>query len=229
MHTSPGKLSDTVYEFILGQVMVGAFPVNSRLPAEVDLAERLRVSRPVVREALQRLREDGLIASRKGSGSVVMRQPDQAIHGFAPINSIADIQRCFIFREALEGEAAALAARYHDERTLTGLRDALAALRSLTKHCKVGTEEDFAFHHAVAEATGNHFFTSTLLAIRSQTATGIDLNRNLSMVQSAERRLVVQREHEAIYAAIAARDEEGARQAMRRHIDQARKRIFEGA
>lgn len=222
------KFSDRVYEYILGQVLMGTFAVGSRLPTEMELARRLDVSRPVVREALQRLRDDGLLASRQGSGSVVVRRPDRAISGFAPISCIADIQRCFVFRHALEGEAAALAARNHDAASIGLLRAALEALESASAHQRIGTDEDIAFHIAVAEATGNHFFTSTLAAIREQIATGIQVNRNLTLIQSRDRVVTVQKEHRVIYAAIAARDATGAWQAMRDHIEHARCRMFEG-
>lgn len=222
------KFSDRVYEYILGQVLMGTFAVGSRIPTEMELAQRLDVSRPVVREALQRLRDDGLLASRQGSGSVVVRRPDRAISGFAPIGCIADIQRCFVFRHALEGEAAALAARNHDTAAMGRLRKALEALELASAQHRIGTDEDFAFHFAVAEATGNHFFTSTLTAIREQIATGIEVNRNLTLIQPRERVVTVQKEHQMIYAAIAVRDEAGARQAMRDHIEKARRRVFEG-
>lgn len=207
---------------------MGAFAVDSRIPTEMELARRLDVSRPVVREALQRLRDDGLLASRQGSGSVVVRRPDRAISGFAPIGSIADVQRCFVFRHALEGEAAALAARNHDTAAMGRLRKAYEALELASAQNRIGTDEDFAFHYAVAEGTGNHFFASTLAAIREQIATGIEVNRNLTLIQPRNRVETVQKEHEMIYAAIAARDEAGARQAMRDHIEKARRRMFEG-
>lgn len=222
------KLSDKVYEYILAQVMVGAFAVQTRLPSEMRLAELLHVSRPVVREALQRLREDGLIASRRGSGSLVIRRPNQAISGFAPISTIADIQRCFIFREAIEGEAAALAARYYNGPALKKIRIFLETLNELLTQNKPGADEDFEFHLAIAEATGNQFFSATLMAIREQITTGLTLNHKLSLSQSAKDMILIRNEHEAIYAAIAARDEEAARHAMRAHINQARKRIFDG-
>lgn len=222
------KLSDRIYEYILGQILMGTFAVASRLPAEMELARRLDVSRPVVREALRRLRDDGLLASRQGSGSVVVRRPDRAISGFAPVSCIADIQRCFLFRQALEGEAAALAARNHDTEAMGRLRKALKALEFASAKHLVGTDEDFAFHSAVAEATGNHFFTSTLTAIREQIASGMEVNRNLTLIQSRQRVLAVQDEHQVVYAAILARDETGARQAMRVHIEKARLRMFEG-
>lgn len=228
MAVSRGKLSDRVYEYILGQVLGGAFAVNSRLPAEQDLAQRLEVSRPIVREALRRLREDGLITSRQGSGSVVVQRPDASISGFAPIASIADIQRCFVFRQAVEGEAAALAARHHDARAIERLRKALAALERATAEQRLGADEDFAFHFSVAEATDNHFFTSTLVAIREQIAAGINVNRNLSLIQSRARLAAVQREHEAVFTAVCSGDEETARRVMRDHIEKARLRLFEG-
>ena len=104
------KLSDQVYERILSKIVDGAFPENSKLPTEIELSKRLEVSRPVLRQALARLREDEVISSRQGSGSYVMRRPAPQMLDFAPVGSIADIQRCFEFRAAVEGAAAALAA-----------------------------------------------------------------------------------------------------------------------
>jgi DNA-binding FadR family transcriptional regulator len=223
-----GKLSDRVYDHVLGQIILGIFPVNSRLPSETKLAEQLEVSRPVVREALKRLREDSLIASRQGAGSFVMRSPAKNVSEFAPLQSIADIQRCFIFRIALEGEAAGLAARDHDAASLRRIEEALIALDRTLEDNILGLEEDIAFHRVIAEATGNRFFAETLSALRSQIAIGIRLNRNLSLIQPRKRIVAGQEEHRQVFKAIAARDEAGARQAMRRHIENARKRVFEG-
>jgi len=223
-----GKLSDRVYEYILDQLIAGAFPVNSRLPTELELAQRMSVSRPVVRDALRRLREEGLLASRQGSGSIVLKKPGGAVAAFAPISSIADVQRCFVFRYAVEGEAAALAARAHDPAAIERLGEALAALERAGKEGRPAEAEDFAFHHALAEASGNHFFSSTLLAIREQIAAGILINRNLSLLNPKQRLGLVQKEHEAIYQAIARGEEAKARQAMHKHIENARRRVFEG-
>jgi DNA-binding FadR family transcriptional regulator len=223
-----GKLSDRVYDHVLGQIIVGIFPVSSRLPPETKLAQQLDVSRPVVREALMRLREDGLIASRPGAGSFVIRCPAKNVYEFAPLHSIADIQRCFIFRIALEGEAAALAAHDHDAEGLRRIRDALAALDRTLQGDILGVEEDIAFHRAIAEATGNRFFAETLAALHAQISVGIRLNRNLSLIQPRKRIVGGQEEHRLVFDKIAARDEAGARQAMRQHIENARKRVFEG-
>ena len=225
-----GKLSDRVYDYVLGQIIVGIFPVNSRLPPETKLADQLGISRPVVREALLRLRDDGLIASRQGAGSFVMRRPAPDICDFAPLTSIADIQRCFIFRIAVEGEAAALAARDHDSEGLRRIRDALELLDRIVEQDTgtLGAEEDMAFHRTIAEATGNRFFVETLVALKPQIVVGVNINRNLSLIQPRNRILGGQHEHRLVFEAIAARDEAGARDAMRQHIENARKRVFEG-
>ena len=80
-----GKLSGGIYAQIFERILAGEYPMNARLPAETELARRFGASRPVVREALARLREDGVIVSRQGSGSYVKRRPDSAILRFVPV------------------------------------------------------------------------------------------------------------------------------------------------
>jgi GntR family transcriptional regulator, transcriptional repressor for pyruvate dehydrogenase complex len=158
----------------------------------------------------------------------VLKRPGSAIAAFAPISSIADIQRCFVFRYSIEGEAASLAALQKDSAAISRLAEALAALEHAGKEGRPAEAEDFAFHYAIAEATGNHFFTATLTAIREQIAAGIYINRSLSLIQPRQRLIRVQKEHESIYKAIASADEAKARQAMHKHIEKARRRVFEG-
>jgi DNA-binding FadR family transcriptional regulator len=120
------------------------------------------------------------------------------------------------------------AARDHDAASLRRIEEALIALDRTLEDNILGLEEDIAFHRVIAEATGNRFFAETLSALRSQIAVGIRLNRNLSLIQPRKRIVAGQEEHRQVFKAIAARDEVGARQAMRRHIENARKRVFEG-
>src|SRR5215213_6276662 len=124
------KLSSAIYERLFEGIVSGEFPVNARLPSETELARRFGASRPVVREALARLRDDGLIVSRQGSGGYVKRRPDEAVLRFVPVGSIADIQRCFEFRVGLEGAAAALAAERWEEQDLAEIKAAFAELET---------------------------------------------------------------------------------------------------
>ena len=124
-----GRMSGVVYDRIVDMIATGTFPLNTRLPAEQELSERFEASRPVVREALQRLRDDGLIISRQGSGSYVKRRPEADVLQLVPVGSLADIQRCFEFRAGLEPAAAALAALRREDSDLERLAAAMQVFR----------------------------------------------------------------------------------------------------
>ena len=182
----------------------------------------------MIRAALARLRDDGVVVSRQGSGSYVRRRPDNAVLRFVPVNSIADIQRCFEFRAGLEGAAAALAAERHEDGDLAAIRAALDDLDDCIRTGRLGVEADERFHLAVAEATHNRFHVSVQRSLQPHIAFGMTLTRNLSLLRPAARLKVVQDEHVAIVAAIEGRDPAAARAAMEKHIDNARRRVFEG-
>jgi GntR family transcriptional regulator, transcriptional repressor for pyruvate dehydrogenase complex len=223
------KLSATIYEQLFEGIVAGEFPVNARLPSETELSRRFGASRPVVREALARLRDDGIIVSRQGSGSYVKRRPDNAVLQFVPVGSIADIQRCFEFRVGLEGAAAELAAARWEDEDLSDIKAALAELDACIETGRLGVEADEHFHRAVARATHNHYHVAVQVSLQPHIAFGMTLTRNLSLLRTRERLRLVQDEHVAILRAIEARDGGGARAAMETHIENARQRIFEGA
>ena len=137
--------------------------------------------------ALARLREDDLVQSRRGSGTFVQRKPQLALARFAPLQSIADVQRCFEFRIGLEEKAAALAAERHGPAQLAGIDDALGGMARAIERAEVGHDADFAFHLAVAEASGNRYFPDVLAMLRSHIDFGMQLARTLSMHPSTER------------------------------------------
>lgn len=221
-------LGDQVYEQVLDMIVTGRFPENSRLPPEADLSQELGVSRPVLRQALERLRRDGLISSRKGSGSFVRRKPVAGGPAFAPVDSIADIRRCFEFRLAVEGEAAGLAAVRRTKQGLAQIKEALERLDDCIHTGELGTDADEAFHLAICEATDNRFFATARVSMQAHIIFGMNLARRLSLTHPVGRLELVQREHVDIYDAIARRDAEQACEAMRTHIDNARVRVFEG-
>jgi DNA-binding FadR family transcriptional regulator len=226
--TLEGRLSDGIYEHIFERIVAGEFPMNARLPSETELARRCGASRPVVREALARLREDGIIVSRQGSGSYVKRRPDAAILRFASVSSIADVQRAFEFRAGLESAAAALAAERWEKEDIAEIRSALTALDSCITNGELGVDADVHFHRAIAQATHNPYHIAVQATLQTQIAFGMNLTRSLSLRQESRLRLV-QDEHIGIVAAIEARDVARARAAMERHIENARRRMFEGS
>jgi len=222
------RLVNRVFDELRQRISSGEFPGGSKLPGEHDLATLLGVSRPIVREALGKLREVGLVYSRQGSGTFVRvfdtRQTDL---GFSPVKSIADIQRCYEFRLTIEPDAAYFAAQRHDEPALRTIRASLAELRDATRDQTHRADVDFIFHRSVAEASNNHYYGACLEALRDHIAVGMKLH-GLSLMGPLILLEQVYAEHESIYEAIAARDDELARDRMRRHLEGSRNRLFEG-
>lgn len=233
LHSAPNateaKRSSAIYHHIVELIVTGEFAVNNRLPSEMELARRFGASRPVVREALARLRDDGIVVSRQGSGSYVKQRPDMAVLHFAPFGSIADIQRCFEYRVGLEGAAAVLAAARWDQDDLAEINAALADLDACIRDGRVGVDADERFHMAVARATHNSYHVAAQASLQPQIGFGMNLTRNLSLLRTSSRLRLVQDEHYAIVEAIQARNAPRARAAMASHIENARRRMFEGS
>lgn len=228
------RLSDRLTQRIFRLIESGEFHEGSRLPAESILADRFGVSRPVIREALSRLRSMGAIVSRKGAGSYVQyrtsAQPDQDNETpFGFISSLSQIRRCFEFRAAVESEAAFHAARNRTPALLLHMREAVDQLEKAVSDGALGVDPDVEFHMTIAKASCNEFFEFVSSAMRSQIEFSIDLARRLSLTRPQAVPIMVQAEHEDIYRAIEAQDAEAARVAMRRHVEHACSRIFEGS
>ena len=106
------RLDSRVYSELLDAIRFGRFALGQRLPSENELAQTYNVSRPIIRVALSRLREDGLIVSKQGAGSFVSSGTQGDESGFGPLASVTDIGAYFQFRYHLEAETARLAARF---------------------------------------------------------------------------------------------------------------------
>lgn len=227
MSALPGVgLVDRVYREILGAIMAGEFSEGDKLPTELALTERFTASRPTIREALSRLRADGITSTRQGSGTVVTRRPDPDLPRFTPLETISDVQRCFDFRIVVESGAAALAATEASDAALQEVEQRFRELDDVISEQTLGSGEDFNFHLAVARASGNQFFVSAIASMREQVLVSMTLMRNLSLLKSVERQRLVQAEHEVILAALKRRDADAAGLAMRRHLENARDRMF---
>lgn len=225
---APTRLSGAVYEGILQLIASGELPLNARLPSEARLSAMFDASRPVVREALAQLREDGLVVSRRGSGSYVTRQPDMAVLRLGPVGSIADVQRCFEFRAGVEPAAARLAALRWEPEDMRRIDEAMAALERCVADSVLGAEEDNRLHQAIADATHNPYHSSVQSLLRPHISAGMNITRSLSLMRPETRMRQVQDEHVAVVAALRERDAEAAGRLMEDHVLNARRRMFEG-
>ncbi|BAN25327.1 FadR/GntR family transcriptional regulator [Caballeronia insecticola] len=220
-------LADRIYSDILNSIREGEFKEGDRLLTEHALAERFATSRPTVREALARLRADGIIVTRRGSGTIVGRRPDRDARRFAPLETLSDIRRCYEFRMITEAGAAELAAVRAEADDIRAIQDAWDRLeRVVEAQVGSGVQDDFAFHLAVARAARNPFFVTMLLSIEQQVVFSMNLSRNLSPGKTLERQRLVQHEHLDVLKAIEAKDAARAAQAMKLHIKNALDRMF---
>jgi GntR family transcriptional regulator, transcriptional repressor for pyruvate dehydrogenase complex len=219
------KLSHRVYDTLRRQIEAGEWPEGTRIPTETELATSFNVSRPVVREALVQLRSEGIIASRRGSGSIVISAGRATKRSYSPIENVADLIGAFEFRLTIECDAAAAAALRGRPQDLA---DIVAAHDMFNKELN---DEDFgdsdlAFHVAIARATGNKLYEATLSMLHHQILFGMRLTGEFSLRDGSTRAQTVYREHAAIVEAIKNRNAQAAYEAMREHLVKSRHRIL---
>ncbi|MFC6489303.1 FadR/GntR family transcriptional regulator [Nitratireductor sp. GCM10026969] len=220
-------LADRVYHSLFSRISNGDYPANQKLPPENVLAQDFGVSRPVLRTALERLREEGLVYSRQGAGNYV-RAPLSKPVGFARVETLADIQRCYEFRLNLETKAAALAAERHNAAALGDIEEALKLLRAATGSLQHREDADFAFHLAIAKASNNQYFETTLRALREHVNVGMKLHGQSLMTDGAKGLEEVLQEHTVLFDAIRNRRTDEAAGLMQMHLEHSRDRLFGG-
>ena len=222
-----GSLPDRIYARVVEAILRGDFAPHNKLPTEEALSAQFGVSRPTVREALARLRSDGIIDSRRGAGSTVIRAPGTPVVAATPVKSLADIERYYAFRSCVEMGAAAGAAEFRDADDLEALQQAFEALSNAMEGGASGAEEDVRFHLAIAQASHNPFFVTTIATSVAPIRQFIELARNVTDKKSPTRVRATQAEHQAIVDAIVRRSPGDAAEAIRIHILNAKRRIFE--
>lgn len=223
------SLSDRVYEELLRLIVEGLVPIGQNLPTEADFCNRFGVSRTVVREALSRLKFDGLIASSHGRQSVVLKQPFLEVLESPQVASITDVQRFLEFRQLVEREAAALAAERAQPADLKRIRQAHEAqLAAFARHDN-SVDHDLAFHITIVSAAHNHFLSNSLISVQETFRSSMAYVRRTLPRNFEARAARIIDEHSAIVGAIEARDPGAARTYMAYHLQRGKERIFAGA
>jgi len=194
---------------------------GARLPAERDLARRLGVSRPSLREALIALEVEGLLDVRVGSGIYVT--PAEGRGRAARIDGASGPFEVIRARWMIEGECAALAARHGTPAQLRAIRKAHAELLREARRHHNPLDADRAFHVAIAQASGNSALELVVQTLWDQRVGPLYRALETKLEYPAMARDTTG-EHEAVLEAILARDPAAARAAMRRHMDMTKKR-----
>ncbi len=222
------RLADQLYGQILEQIVSGTFKEGEKLPSENQICQTSQISRPTVREALMRLHADGLVVTRQGSGTFVQKRPSGELTRLVKISDVAGMLRCLEVRIALEGQAASLAALRRTPAQMEQISTTLQALQVAFASGTVPAQTDFAFHLAVATATGNAMFADLLETLHETIKGAMGLALGITRAGSKDRARRVFEEHQAIAEAIERGDGEAAGLAMRYHLHRSRQRVTDG-
>ncbi|WP_434053378.1 MAG: FadR/GntR family transcriptional regulator [Roseibium sp.] len=225
------KTADAAVEQIENLILKGVLHSGDRLPSERDLAEQMKVSRPVLRDALKILEERRLIEARRGGGTFVCDLIGP-IFSDAVIDLIARhpsaISDYFEFRRGIEGQAAAQAAMRAAPSDIERLEEIVRQMHSAHKAEDLTAEAllDVDFHHAVGEAAHNVVMLHTLRSCYRLLENGVFYNRGRLYHHPTARNELLQ-QHSAIARAICEADPVGARRASEEHIDYVRGTLSE--
>jgi len=196
---------------------------GARLPKEDELADRFRVSRIVIREAMKILEERGLVEVRAGRGTtVVAPSPDRVKTALArlfrdqPIPTLDDMDHMIELRGILEETVAGLAAVRATPQDLEKIAHALSDMAAPENTDEQTSEADVRFHMASAAASHNRFFEIVLEPLTSVYVQQVKLTNSYEVGIDQHRR---------IYEKIAKGDQIAARQAVRRLMESTRKHV----
>ncbi len=187
---------------------------GARLPGEIDLAKVCGVSRPTIREAMVALEIAGELEIRSGSGAYVRESVN-------PMSLVLDSGpgpfELLRARILIEGEIAADAALYASAGDLAKIEKTLQSMRRMVLAKTNAQVSDRQFHVAIGEAAKNSVLASIVDGLwagmfapmyhRLSQRAGLDLHQAAAL-----------EDHEQIFAAIAGRNPNEARRAMRRHL-----------
>ncbi len=216
------KLSNAVIRQIELLIMRGILRPGERLPPEREMAERMGVSRPSLREAISTLQVGGLLTAKAGSGIYVAEVLGSA---FSPalVRLFSSHEEAVFdylsFRRDMEGLAAERAARLGSESDLKVIQTLFDKMKAAHDRKASGEEAhlDAQFHMAIIEASHNVVMLHMMRSMFDLLRQGVFYNRQIMFQQSMTRDALLA-QHGEINAAIQSRDPQGARRAVERHL-----------
>jgi GntR family transcriptional regulator, transcriptional repressor for pyruvate dehydrogenase complex len=223
LRVTPEKLSQAVVRQIEQLILRGILQPGERLPSERDMAEKLGVSRPSLRDAISDLAERGLLTSKAGSGVFVAEVLGSA---FSPalIQLFATHEEAVFdyiaFRRDMEGLAAERAARLGSETDLRVVATIFAKME-VAHQKRDPTDEaqlDAEFHMAIIEASHNVIMLHMLRSMFDLLRQGVFYNRQVMFKNRMTRDQLLD-QHRAMNTAVQARDPGAARAAVEAHLN----------
>ena len=207
------------------RIRSGELPAHMRLPSEQTMAVQFGVSRTVIREAIARLKNAGLVATRQGSGAFVRDWETISLQLDPEISkSLESVLFIAELRKGIEAEAAALAAERRTRKEMLAIEKAYARVSETARARGDSARADMGFHRAVADASHNPYYTAILDYLSQFLVQALRVSRGNEALREDFARQV-ENEHLDIVDAIRRKDSSAARLAAQIHMDQARIRI----
>jgi DNA-binding FadR family transcriptional regulator len=221
------SLAQNVVAHVARMINDGRIKPGEKIPSETEIIAELGVSRSVVREAVSHMQASGMVKTYQGKGTFAVAGAPQRM-GLDPnsVETMHDVLALLELRIMLEAESAGLAAARATDDQLAEVRVALEKFMECCRDGRETADADTELHLAIARASNNRYLYDTLKHLgthflpRARLLTA-KLSRDAPAV-FIER---VIREHEDIFNAIARRDPESARAAMRTHLANSRERL----
>ncbi len=227
----PRSLALELVEALGDRIRDGRLAIGDKLPTETAIMAEFGVSRTVVREAISKLQASGLVQTRHGIGTFVLGLNDAPGFRISPeqFSTLRDVIAVLELRIGVETEAAALAAQRRTDANLAQMRQALEAIAAAVEAGRDAVGADFQFHLEVARASQNSHFADLMASLGSMIIPRARLEAGDGPVDGPDEAQLqylrrVNGEHASIYEAIANRDPDGARAAMRTHLANSRER-----
>jgi GntR family transcriptional repressor for pyruvate dehydrogenase complex len=224
------RFAERVYDSLFHSIVTGKLAPDTRLPPEVQLASFFQVSRPVVRQALERLRQDRLVEPIRGSGTYVRAsaaEPPPAATRHA--TDMSHIVHGLELRLIVEPECAQLAALRRKPADLARMEEMLDGFESAAARGDVAHHFDYGFHETIAQATANPRLAKVLKSLEYDVSHAVNLWRHMAQMRPWQRSQDALDEHREIFELIKRQDADGARRAMRSHVEKARVRMLDAA
>ena len=227
---SSRSLTNDLVESLRNKILGGNMPAGTKLPAAKDIEEQAGVSRSVVREAVAALKAEGLIISRQGVGMFVANKTQ--IQRFEidskEFASIEDAVQILELRMAVELEMASMAAKNRTDAQMQTIWNCLEKFDRQLENGNDARQEDLDFHLAIANASGNPYFSRFIKFIGKGVIPPRDIvTKNENAPDSNEYLTIIQSEHKKIASAIDSQEYEQARYATMEHLGNSRKRHLE--
>lgn len=216
----PTRISDMVFEQIRDLIFKGQLKPGDQLMNEREMTESLGVSRPTVREAINRLIGLGLLDHRQGQGTFVSTAETAAAKNpFAAMFTNREISLFDLLEVRLwiECNAAMMAANRATDEDIQDLQRTLEQMQAEVESGGLGQESDLAFHMNIAYATKNEVHIHLMKNLFSLMLYGIRKSRE-ELYRDPSNLEKIAEQHSKILECIRARDPDSAYKAMNEHI-----------